>query len=251
LDDLELKGVESVFHLSALVHQMDGAPRDLYFKINVDNTIRLAEKCKEEGVSHFLFMSSVKVYGEENDEPYTETSECHPLDDYGRSKLEAERRLQELADGNFKVAIVRTPVVYGTGVKGNVKNLIELVRKAPALPFGGIHNRRSMVYVENLCNMAAKIIDDDKEGVFLASDDRPLSTTELIEVIADALGKRVYLFELPGLVPLLKRFKPQIYKRLYENLEVDNTWTKHALGITEQIDSKEGFEITIKGEKIR
>ncbi len=280
-DELSLSNTDTIIHLSALVHQMGGASEEEYKKVNVTQTIDLAKKAKERGVKHFIFMSTVKVYGEEIDIAYTENTTCSPQDDYGKSKLEAELELQKLEDDDFKVSIIRTPIVYGYGVKANIKNLISLVSKVPVLPFASIQNKRSMIYVGNLCYMIDTLIGmtnrldcfvprndggsctmtdgldchaslamtgETEEGVrlprfarndgkvarndgdemtrgniFLASDDEPLSTTRLIELIANGLGKKVYLVKIPFFESLLKLVKPSFHKRLYESLEVDNS----------------------------
>jgi UDP-glucose 4-epimerase len=168
-------------------------------------------------------MSSVKVYGEESNIAYSENSYCVPQDDYGKSKLKAEQELQKLEDNDFKVSIIRTPIVYGYGVKANIKNLISLVSKVPVLPFVNIKNKRSMVYIGNLCHLIDEIIKQEKAGVFLASDDTPLSTTRLILLIAKSLDKKVYLIQIPLFKTLLKSLKPSFYKRLYESLEVNRS----------------------------
>ena len=108
---LHVNDVDVVVHLSALVHQMSGASAQAYEDINVTQTLALACKAKESGVRHFIFMSTVKVYGEESDEVYTEKVTCKPQDEYGKSKLKAEKKLQKLEDDNFKISIVRTPIV--------------------------------------------------------------------------------------------------------------------------------------------
>ncbi len=174
-------------------------------------------------------MSSVKVYGEESDVCYTESTTCKPQDEYGKSKLKAEQELQKLEDDDFIVSIIRTPIVYGYGVKANIKNLVNLVRKVSVLPFGGIENRRSMIYIGNLCFFIDAIIERQKGGVFLVSDDEPLSTTRLIELIAENLHKKVYLVRVPFFESLLKFLKPSFYKRLYGSLEVDNKDTLRRL----------------------
>ncbi|MCK5293626.1 MAG: NAD-dependent epimerase/dehydratase family protein, partial [Arcobacteraceae bacterium] len=138
-EELNLSKINTIIHLSALVHQMGGASEEEYEKINVAQTLDLAKKAKESGVKHFVFMSTVKVYGEETDVAYTESSNCTPEDDYGKSKLKAEQELLGLSDeglglsGGFKVSIIRTPIIYGSGVKANIKNLINLVDKVPIL----------------------------------------------------------------------------------------------------------------------
>ena len=245
LDLLNTK-TTTIIHLSAFVHQMGGASKEKYEKINVTQSIDLAKKSKESGVKHFIFMSTVKVYGEETDIAYTKSSNCIPQDDYGKSKLKAEKKLKKLEDDNFKVSIIRTPIVYGYGVKANIKNLINLVNKVPILPFGKIQNRRSMVFVGNLCHLIDEIIIQDKAGIFLASDNEPLSTTKLIKLIAKGLNKKVYLLKIPLFESLLKLVKPSFHKRLYESLEVNNSKTKMTLNLTNPYSVEDGINLMIK-----
>ena len=243
---LDVDGVEVIVHLSALVHQMGGAAEEEYERVNVTQTLDLARKVKQSGVKHFVFMSSVKVYGEETDVPYSEKSKCKPEDGYGKSKLKAENELRKLESNDFKVSIIRTPIVYGYGVKANIKNLIGLVQKVLVLPFGGIQNRRSMVYVGNLCHMMDVIIQKEVSGLFLASDDRAVSTTELIELIAKALDKKVYLIRVPFFESLLKLFKPSFHKRLYGSLEVDNSLTRKKLKLVNPYSVEEGIKFMVQ-----
>ena len=245
--DLNLSKINTIIHLSALVHQMGGASKEEYEKVNVRQTIDLAKKAKSSGVKHFIFMSTVKVYGEETNIAYDENSDCNPQDDYGKSKLKAEQELLKLEDDSFKVSIVRTPIVYGYGVKANIKSLINLVNKVTVLPFANIKNKRSMIYVGNLCNLIDEIIIQEKEGTFLASDDEPLSTTRLIELIANGLGKKVYFIKIPFFESLLKLIKPSFHKRLYESLEVDNSKTKKVLNLKNPYSVEEGIKLMING----
>ncbi len=245
---LDTRGVDVVFHLSALVHQMAGASAEEYEKVNVTQTLELAKKAKDAGVKQFIFMSTVKVYGEETDDVYTENSECRPEDEYGKSKLKAERELLKLESEDFIVSIIRTPIVYGYGVKANIKNLVHLVKKVPVLPFGKIKNRRSMVYVGNLCHLVDVVIEQEKSGVFLASDDEPLSTTRLIELIAKELNKKVYLIKIPFFEALLKLLKPLFHKRLYGSLEVDNALTKERLNLKNPYSVEKGVRLMIHGK---
>lgn len=248
MEQLNLNKTNIVIHLSALVHQMDGASKEEYERVNVTQTLELAKKAKASGVEHFVFMSSIKVYGEESDGVYSEKSECHPQDEYGMSKLKAERALQELEDEHFIVSIIRTPIVYGEGVKANIKNLVSLVKKVSVLPFGSINNKRSMVYIGNLCHLVDTIIAQDKSGIFLAADDKPLSTTKLIKLIARELDKKVYLLNIPLFPWVLKKLKPSFYKRLYESLEVDNTKTKEILNLKNPYSVEDGIRYMIRGE---
>ena len=150
---------------------------------------------------------------------------------------------------------MRTPIVYGYGVKANIKNLINLVKKVPVLPFGKITNNRSMVFVGNLCHLIDEIIIrpvgsalgvQDKAGIFLACDDEPLSTTKLIELIADNLDKKVYLIKMPFFDSLLNLVKPSFHKRLYESLEVDNSKTKKVLSFKNKYSVEDGIKFMLK-----
>ncbi len=250
IDLLDCNSIDVVFHLSALVHQMGGASASEYERINVTQTLQLAKKAKESGVKYFLFMSTVKVYGEETTSKYAENSICNPEDEYGKSKLKAEHELQKLEDENFKISIIRTPIVYGYGVKANIKNLINLVNKVPVLPLGKIKNNRSMIYIGNLCHLVDEIMVQKKSGIFLASDDEPLSTSKLIELIAKNIDKKIYLIKIPFFESLLKIVKPSFHKRLYGNLEVDNTITKEKLNLKNLYSVEDGIKLMIKGELI-
>lgn len=247
INSLDCSDLDVVFHLSALVHQMGGASASEYEKINVTQTIELAKKAKESGVKHFVFMSTVKVYGEETNRKYTENTVCNPEDDYGKSKLKAEYELQKLEDENFEISIIRTPIVYGYGVKANIKNLINLVNKVPVLPLGKIKNKRSMVYIGNLCHLVDEIITQEKKGIFLASDDEPLSTSKFIELIAKNIEKKTYLIKIPFFESLLKILKPSFHKRLYGSLEIDNTITKEKLNLKNPYSVEDGVRFMIKG----
>ena len=245
---LDCKDVDVVFYLSALVHQMGGASCEEYERVNVTQTLQLAKKAKESGVKQFVFMSTVKVYGEETDSKYSENSICNPEDEYGKSKLKAELELQKLEDKDFKISIIRTPIVYGYGVKANIKSLINLVNKVPLLPFGKIENKRSMVYIGNLCHLVDEVITQQKSGIFLTSDDQPLSTSRLIELMAKNLDKKVYLVKISFFESLLKILKPSFHKRLYGSLEVDNTITKQKLNLQNPYSVEDGIRLMINGE---
>lgn len=250
INGLDCSNVNVVFHLSALVHQISGASAEEYENINVIQTLLLAKRAKESGVKQFIFMSTVKVYGEETNSKYSENSICNPEDEYGKSKLKAELELQKLEEQNFKVSIIRTPIVYGYGVKANIKNLVNLVNKVSLLPFGKIENKRSMVYIGNLCHIVDEIITQQKSGVFLVSDDEPLSTSKLINLISKNLDKKIYLLKIPFFESLLKILKPSFHKRLYGSLEVDNSITKQKLNLSNPYSVEEGIRLMIKGEKI-
>jgi nucleoside-diphosphate-sugar epimerase len=245
VDDIDFTGKSSVLHLAALVHQMKGANEEEYFKVNRDLAYDVAKKAKEKGVKHFVLMSTVKVYGESttNLPPLSENTLCKPLDAYGKSKFEAEKLIQSLQDENFQVAIVRSPLVYGVGVKANMFSLVKLVDKFPFLPLGGIKNKRSMVYVENLVALIKQIIFKKASGIFLAGDPTLLSTTQLVQLIAKSLNKRIILVKIPQFViNIAAKFKPSIVDRLYGFLELENSTTKSKLDFISPYSSEEGIQ---------
>ncbi|PRM96164.1 NAD-dependent epimerase/dehydratase family protein [Aliarcobacter cryaerophilus] len=247
INSLDCSDLDVVVHLSALVHQMDGASSEEYERVNVAQTLQLAKIAKESCVKHFVFMSTVVVYGIETG-VMNEKSDYTPITEYGKSKLKAELELQKLEDEDFKVSIIRTPIVYGYGVKANIKSLINLVNKVPLLPFGNIKNKISMVYIGNLSHLVYEVITQEKQGIFLASDDEPLSTTRLIELIAKNLDKKIYLVKIPFFESLLKILKPSFHKRLYGSLEIDSSITKEKLNLKNPYSVEEGIKLMINGE---
>ena len=247
INSLDCSDVDVVFHLSALVHQMDGASCEEYERVNVTQTLQLAKIAKDGGVKHFVFMSTVAVYGIETG-VMNEKSNYTPLTEYGKSKLRAEIELQKLENKNFKVSIIRPPIVYGKNAPGNMKSLLKLINKVPLLPFGKTENKRSMVYIGNLCHLVYETITQEKSGIFLASDDESLSTSRLIELIAKNLNEKIYLIKIPFFETLLKVVKPSFYKRLYGSLEVDNTITKEKLNLKNPYSVEDGIRLMIKKE---
>ncbi len=243
---IDFKEIDTVLHCAALVHQTSKLSYEKYYEINTGYPVELAKQAKQYGVKQFVFISTVSVYGE-GLEIVSENTLCNPISFYGRSKLEAEQQLLKLNDKSFKVAIIRPPMVYGKDAPGNIDSLVKLVKKMPFLPLGSINNKRSFVYVDNLTYLIDNVIRQCQSGVFLASDDRPLSTTELIKLIAGSLNKKVYLFKFPFFEILLKLFMPSFHKRLYRSLEIDNTLTKAKLELKNPFSVEEGIQFMIYG----
>jgi UDP-glucose 4-epimerase len=240
LDNLQIDKIDIVLHCAALVHQKTAYDYEKYENINVKYPVALAKKAKRAGVKQFVFISTIAVYGE-GKETLDEGTECNPLTLYGKSKLAAERELESLNDQDFTVSIVRPPMVYGKNAPGNIASLISLVKKVPVLPFGKIDNERSFVYIDNLIYLIDRIIEKRKDGIFLACDNEPISTTKLIELIAKYQQKRVQLLHIPYFGHLLKILKPSLHKRLYGSLKVDNRWTKTVLGFENRVSTEEGI----------
>lgn len=231
-DTLKLDGIDCVIHCGALVHQMKREPSyEEFFDSNVSHTLQMAIKAKANNVKQFIFISTIKVFGEESKKIFDENSPTSPKDDYGLTKKIAEEKLFELEDKNFKVAILRLPLVFGPGVKANFRSLINIVNQFKILPLGSINNKRSIVFVGNVCHYIFQIIKLRERGIFIANEDESFSTSELINQISKALGKNIILFSIPLFNQILKILKPKYYQRLFENLEVDNSLTKKILKI--------------------
>jgi UDP-glucose 4-epimerase len=263
LKDINFEHIDTILHCAALVHQKVEYPYKKYHEINVNYPVKLAKLAKKNGVKQFVFISSIAVYGEDK-EKLDENTSCNPTTPYGKSKLEAEQELLKLTDEIFIVSIIRPPMVYGKDAPGNIDSLMKFVKKIPIIPLGGIENKRSFVSIENLCYIINEVITQQKEGIFLASDDKPLSTSRLIELIAKNLNlvkrngceaitlceKKVYLIKIPFFETFLKLLKPSFHKRLYGSLEVDNTITKQKLNLRNPYSVEEGIQLMINGEMI-
>lgn len=225
VEDIDFTGVDCILHLAALVHQMKGAPEEKYFEINRELTEKLAVRAKKNGVRHFVFYSTVKVYGYDgdlysNDFILDVNSECKPNDPYGKSKYEAEEILRKLEDDNFRVAHIRPPMIYGTGVKGNMLNLIKLIKKLPILPFDYDENKRTIVSMTNLLDATKQVIDREEKGIYITTDGEAVSIKEMVEGIGEKLGKKVILIKFPNFIhKLLCNVKPNIMVRLYGSLQ--------------------------------
>ncbi|MBU0924564.1 NAD-dependent epimerase/dehydratase family protein [bacterium] len=246
LENISFIDTNIVIHCAALVHQKVEHPYDKYHEINVEYPVKLAKLAKVNGVKQFIFISTIAVYGEYL-EKLDENTSCNPITPYGKSKLEAEKQLLKLNDKNFGVSIIRPPMIYGKSAPGNIDSLIKLVKKLPILPLGKIDNKRSFIYIGNICHLVDEIITQEKAGIFLAADNEPLSTSKLIELIAINLDKNIYLIKIPFFESLLKTVKSSYYKRLYGSLEVNNAITKEKLNLINPYSVEDGIRLMIKG----
>lgn len=233
-------GVDTLVHCAARVHVMNEPAMDplaSFRAVNVGGTLALAKQAASEGVKRFIFISTIKVNGEAtvSGESFHADDLPAPEDAYGLSKLEAEQGLKRLAaETGMEVVIIRPPLVYGRGVRGNFGSMIKLVEKEIPLPFGAIHNKRSLVGIDNLVDLIVRCIDHPAAAnqVFLAGDGQDLSTPELVRSLAMAMGKRTCLISLPtgvlkfGATLLGKR---ALADRLLGSLQVDITKTRELL----------------------
>lgn len=227
-----LSGQDVLIHAAARPHVMQDEladPLAEYRRVNVDVTLNLARQAAVAGVKRFIFISSIKVNGEStvNGQAYSAYDTPAPEDAYGLSKLEAEQGLMQLAaETKMEVVIIRPPLVYGPGVKGNFASMIKLVEKGLPLPLGGIHNKRSLVGIDNLVDLIIRCIDHPAAAnqVFLAGDGDDLSTTELLHGVGKAMGKPARLIPVPaGLLQFGATLlgKKAMAQRLLGSLQVD------------------------------
>lgn len=201
VDELDVKGegwktfnfssYDAVFHVAGIAHVKETKENaHLYYEINCDLAVKIAQKAKEEGVSHFVFMSSMSVYGlESSKDLINSNTPTLPKTNYGKGKLKAEKLLSELSSDNFAVTLVRPPMVYGDGCPGNLTKLFNVVRKFHIFPT--IKNQRSSITVEKLSYEIKKIIDNGIEGVCLPQNDEYLCTSEIVKQQMDKENVKV------------------------------------------------------------
>lgn len=245
IGDIDFEGVDAVVHLAGLAEQKNTTSENELMQVNTDLTCKLAEAAKKYDVKHFIFMSSIKVYGDSYSLVDEETL-CLPKNDiYGKSKLLAEKRLVELSNANFTVSILRSPVVYGPNVKGNILRLLKLSDSGFPLPLGSIDNRRSMVFVDNLVEFVFKLLRNPSNNILMISDLKPISTTYLISTIRKFLGRKPRLWKIPDIfLSILKKISPAIYSRLFKSLEVQTEYSYTIVGYKPKYSFEEGIKIT-------
>lgn len=236
-----LSKVDAVIHTAARVHMMREVAADAlaeYRRVNVAGTAALAQQAASAGVRRFVFISSIKVNGEGTPpgRPYTASDAPFPVDAYGLTKHEAEEVLRRIAhETGLEVVIIRPVLVYGPGVKANFRAMMRWLHKGVPLPFGATHNRRSLVALDNLVDLAVRCLTHPAAAnqTFLVSDGEDLSTAELLRRTAAALGRPARLFPVPA--QLLQTVagvlgRADLARRLCGSLQVDISKTREMLG---------------------
>ncbi|MEQ8194754.1 MAG: SDR family oxidoreductase [Rhodospirillales bacterium] len=249
-----LEGIDLVVHLAGrahVMHETEPDARAAYFRTNVEGTRRLAEMAAAKGIARLVFLSSIKVNGERTaGAPFTETDTPAPEDDYGQTKWRAERTLSEIAvRTGLQTVILRPPLVYGPGVKGNFLTLLKACAKGLPLPLGAIHNRRSFVYVGNLVDAVITCLFHDNAAgqTFLIRDGNDVSTPALIRLASDSLDVRPRLIPIPpGLLRLTGALTGRggAVSRLTDSLVVDDAEIRSVLGWMPPYSMVEGLNKT-------
>lgn len=198
-------GFDAVFHVAGIAHIKETAENaHLYYEVNRDLAVETAQKAKAEGVGQFIFLSSMSVYGMEEGCITRETRPA-PKSNYGKSKLQAESGLEALRSDGFRVAILRPPMVYGEGCKGNYQSLVKFAKLMPVFP--AYPNKRSMLHIDGLTEAVRTIIDTEGEGLFLPQDEDYICTCDMVRDIARSMGKDMKLLKiLNPTVSLAKQF---------------------------------------------
>lgn len=242
--EADFSSYDSILHVAGIAHIKETKEnQSLYYKVNRDLAVDIAKKAKEKGVKQFIFLSSMSVYGLTTG-VIDENTPLLPKSAYGKSKLEAENELDKLQDQDFKLAIVRPPMVYGKKSPGNYKRLSNFIKKTPVFP--NYSNQRSMIFVKNLSEFLRKIIDYSAEGIFKPQNKEYIDTRNMVFQIADNHKKRVCF--VPNLLNLFTFLinRLDVFSKLLGNL----TYSKESSELI--IDNKEidynilSFEESIK-----
>lgn len=257
-----LNDVDTVVHTAAVTYrggQIGEEQESVLTEVNVEGALALARQAAERGVRRFIFLSSVKVHGEESlpGKPFLVADPENPQDAYAASKWQAEQGLREIARRSaMDVVVIRPPLVYGPGVKGNFASLIKVVAKGIPVPFGAIENRRSLISVQNLVDLIVRCIDHPAaaNNTFLVSDNEDVSTPELLRKLGGAMGSTPRLVAVPpklllwGLGLLGKR---DTGRRLLSSLQVDITDTVSLLGWEPPVSLPQGLKdcVRSRGDK--
>lgn len=253
----ELAGVDAVVHLAARVHAMSddtAAAEQACRLVNVDGTLNLARQSAMAGVRRFIFLSSVKVNGEstQTGNPFRADDTPSPWDAYGASKAEAEQGLGEIAEQTgMEVVIIRPPLVYGPGVKGNFATMMQWLARGMPLPLGSVtHNRRSLVALDNLVDLVRTCLEHPAAAnqIFLVSDGEDLSTADLLRRLGRAMGRPTHLLQVPvALLEVGAKLigKPDFCQRLCGSLQVDMSKTRELLSWVPPIGVDDGLRRTV------
>lgn len=244
----DFSGYDVVFHVAGIAHvSADPKMEDLYYKVNRDLAIETAKKAKYDGVKQFIFMSSIIVYGDSGHinkkRVITRDTIPNPTNFYGNSKLQAEEGIKPLENDEFKVVILRPPMIYGKGSKGNYPKLAKMARKLPVFP--DIDNERSMLHIDNLCEFIRLIIDNEERGLFFPQNKEYVKTSEMVRLIAEAYGKKIKLTRVFNpLLKILGNFTGVINKA-FGNLVYEQSLSEYAESYRIR-DLRESIAITEK-----
>ncbi|WP_078378665.1 NAD-dependent epimerase/dehydratase family protein [Sutcliffiella halmapala] len=212
-------GYDSILHVAGIAHvSSDPKMEDLYYKVNRDLTIDVAKKAKAEGVKQFIFLSSIIVYGDSSSEKRVINKDTIPTPSnfYGNSKLQAEEGIKPLESDVFKIVLIRPPMIYGKGSKGNYQKLAKIAKKTPVFP--DIDNERSMLHIDNLCEFIRLMIENEESGMFFPQNSEYVKTSEMVRMIAEVHGKKMRFTRLSNGILKVMLGKIGIINKVFGNL---------------------------------
>ncbi|WP_312470567.1 NAD-dependent epimerase/dehydratase family protein [Neobacillus sp.] len=212
----DFSNYDVILHVAGIAHvSTDPNMESQYYKVNRDLTIELATKAKAAGVNQFIFLSSIIVYGDEK-RIIDESTIPKPSNFYGNSKLQAEEGIKPLNCDNFRIAILRPPMIYGKGSKGNYPKLAKAARKLPVFP--DIDNQRSMLHIDNLCEFMRLMIENKESGLFFPQNSEYVKTSEMVKAIAEVYGRKVKLTKIFNPMLSIMGLKVGIINKVFGNL---------------------------------
>lgn len=242
--DKDFSTYDVVFHVAGIAHvSSDPKLEELYYKVNRDLTIETAKKAKEEGVGQFIFMSSIIVYGDggKHKRVIDRDTIPSPSNFYGNSKLQAEEGIKALKDESFRIVVLRPPMIYGKGSKGNYPRLSKAAQRLPIFP--DIDNERSMLHIDNLCEFIRLMIDNDESGLFFPQNKEYVKTSEMVRLISEAHGKKIRLTRVFN--PALRMMHGiGVVNKVFGNLVYEKSMSEYDKADYSIRDFKESIELT-------
>lgn len=254
IDELNVHGDEwkkhdfstynTVFHVAGIAHNSsDSELKDLYYEVNRDLTVSIAQKAKQAGVQQFIFMSSMIVFGNQPNGNTKITADTYPNPDnfYGDSKLQAEQGLYDLRSNDFKIVILRPPMIYGKGSKGNYPLLSNFAQKSPVFP--DYPNKRSMLHIDNLCEFVKLMVINDENGTFHPQNKELVQTSEMVRIIAEFYDHNMWFTKLGN--PLIYlALKVNIIKKVFGDLYYEESMSAYEKGHYQKKNLKESIAST-------
>lgn len=240
----DFSSYDVVFHVAGIAHvSSDPKMESLYYRVNRDLTIDTAKKAKAEGVKQFIFMSSIIVYGDSSSgkRVIDRNTVPTPSNFYGKSKLQAEEGIKHLETDTFKIVVLRPPMIYGKGAKGNYPRLANMAKKIPVFP--DIDNERSMLHIDNLCEFIKVMIDYGESGLFFPQNSEYVKTSEMVRYIGEVHGKKIRMTKVFN--PLLRlMFGIGIVSKVFGNLVYEKSMSEYNKANYRIRTFKESIELT-------
>jgi len=241
---MDFSRYDVVLHLAGIAHvSTDVSMEKMYYKINTDLTIDLARKSKKNGVKQFIFLSSIIVYGDsgKNKTVINKDTIPNPTNFYGNSKLQAELGIKSLESDEFKIVIIRPPMIYGENSKGNYPKLAKLSNILPVFP--DIENERSMLHIDNLCQFIKLMIDNEESGLYFPQNKEYVRTSELVKLISEENGKKIRLTKVFN--PFFKLFQNHwLVNKVFGNLVYEKSMSEYSKSEYRIRSLKESIRLT-------